>query len=744
MEDLLFDILKNPSNISILKIESLLDTPQGVEMFISLLNNNNIIAFSYMKMQCKEWLLNPIRQDFIIKYKNIFYNLIETSNDQNLNLLCDFFEILFYNYFYWPDFIDFLVSKIIPTNTNNNYEVNNYSIHHNITNITNNITNNITDNVTNNITNNITFVVNKRCLKVLNSIFMKFRKLNKSDKLFLEIISCINKTKSLFLTFYLSDKKSDLSQDKNLLNIFFSLVYQDIHNFYEENIDKFIITLTHLYKLEDLQSTVLEIYNLFILKYPDLLDFTKILGSILISINRFDYLKYSVILNIIKKRKKEVCHKFEDVLVNAIKLGSILSEKEKEEMSTLEYNINILNNIDINRGILIDLVQNITEEGKRKVLINPQDEESGIFLYSALKIRNSEIIKRCQIIINNSTSDKYLSFISFRYLLSIKEYSYCDIEYIKKENICVYLCSEMISKYLQQNQDQFILQKLLTSSTSITTNNNYRLIRNIMMFLFGQEEDQYTLKLLNIIIRYNPEYMTDEIYKFLIEFCTINIRNINSPLAYQYIFDIFGIIINKENITRYEKDLTEIINIITTEEIIEVYNFGLYLLSIIIKHSKKDYRNIIGIISQDGIWKTSEMLIPAICLTISLYKRGYMTDEQINYIIQYLSNYNKYYSYILSDNTNNKILESENIEEYFIMKSINIKNIEEYYKIYKHAVEYFTNNYITKRNTRRVVRAFIRGSEIVKDEIYKNIVEKNRFNLSYENVPYSIYINFEI
>lgn len=706
MESLLYYILKNPSDAIINQIESLLDTQDGFEMFISLLNKNNVVAYSYMKMKAKDWINNPIRQNSIFKYKNMFYNLIEISTNQNFTLLCDFFEILFYNYFYWPDFINFLVSYKYP----------------------------------------------EKSFKVLNSCFYKFRKLHKSDKLFSEIIYCIEKTKVIFEQYYFTQQKSEIVYDINLLNIFYSLTFQDIHIFFEENIDKFISTLCFLFKKKELQGTICEIYNLFIMKYSDLLDFTKILGSVLISIDSFDYNKYSVLLNIIKKRNTEACIKFEDALVNAIKLGSILSDKEKEEMNNLEYSTNILNNIDVERGILIDLLLNITRTNDicgnttfiPKLLSNPLTEESEIFLYTALKFTNVEIMKKCQIIINNADSDNYLSFAAFRYLLTVKEYFSCDIKYIERGHISAYLCCEMYTKYLQKI---YPLEIQILKDTTQDSNIDINIISRLMLFLNGNIEDQFSCHLLNRIIKVDVNYMSNDLYLFLVDFCKLYIRNINSQLAFQYIFDIFGILITKGKLDdkiQYEKDFIYLINIITTEEIFGMYNPAFYLLSLVILHGTNDYSSILRIVSQNAIWTSKELLLSVICLTISLYKKKHMSEEQVNYIIDYLSRGNKYFPLLLSDNTTCYLQDSDDIEEYFILKSINITSKEEYIKIYKNAIEYFTNNFITKKNARRVIRSFLKGSVIVNDMMYKNIIEKNMSNLCFNNVPYSIYINFEI
>ncbi|KAK6089351.1 hypothetical protein P3W45_001674 [Vairimorpha bombi] len=703
MENLLLDILKSPTDVSIQKVESLLDTQEGIDMFVTLLSQNNVIAFTYMKMQVKEWLLNPIRQDFILKYKNTFFNLIYDTTPQNLNLLCDFFEILFLQYFYWPDFVDYLVAKNDP-----------------------------------------------RSFKVLNSLFVKFRKLHKSDKLYLEIIECIEKTKTLYEKYYFCTEPTD---DENFLNMFYSLIYQDIHCFFEDNIEKFINAMCKLFKKKKLQSTICEMYNLFIMKYPDLIDFTKILGAVLISIDSFDYAKYQVLLNIIKKRKDEACIKFEDILVNACKLGSVLSVKEKDEMGSLEYSKNIICNIDVYRGIIIDLVLNLSKNNSSfvtKLLSSPYDEESEIFLYTALKLKNDDIVKKCQIIINNSSSDIYMSFSAFRYLLVVKEYSTCDNKFIQKDHPSVYLCLEMITKYIQKTSPLEI--NILDILTNQDINKDIvpeyiEILDRIIIFINGSEEDQYSCILINRIIKEDIRYMTDDIYNFLIEYTNLNIRNINSVLAFQYLFDTFGILMTKGNQNKkliYERDFGKLISIITAEEIVEMYNYTFFLLSIIIKNSKNEYSSVIQIVSQDRLWGSKELLMSLICLSVSLYKKKYMSDEQINYITQYLCTVNKYYAYLLSDNTNFTLRINEDVEEYFILKSIIIENIEEYYKIYKSAMEYFTNNYISKKNVRRIVRSFIRGSKIVHDEMYKNIIEKNIFNLSYDNVPYCVYINFEI
>lgn len=862
MEQLLLSILKNPSPQIIDTLEQQLNTEKGQHQFINLLTSNNIISYSYMKMKIKDWI--NTRYDFLLKYKNTFFNLVTDSTEYNFSLLCDTFEVMFFYFVIWDDFIDFLVA-----------------------------------------------LDNERSFRVLNSLFMKYRSQNKSDRLYSEIIVNISKVAPLFVKyynfrwsgqsdfisgsntvkeneinnvskFYNNQSNADISNnnvinssncstnftkplpDKNLLNILYSLIYQDIHPFFESNISTLTNTLTTLYKLTNFQPLINDIYLLITTKYFDLVDLTKIFGSILISLTNFDQVKYSVLNNIIRKNSKTV-FQFEDVLINAIKIGSILSEKEKDEMMSVEYSRNIICNVDVYRGIITDIVGNIKRVNENFVgkLINciSRDgeiinmninkcenesmgstiemssninsittttlEEWQIFLFTALKLKTSNLIKKCKLAINNSNEDKFISFASFRYLLSIKEYSTFDYRIINREHPACYLSMFMLINYIQEQSplEKKILNEMeidickingdgsscnvnidsnrIIDNNSTINNVSNRILDNIFCnildnlsnFITSDIEDEYSTLLINRIVKDNPRIITDSFYSQLISLCIENILNINSLTAYSYIFDTISILFldrarNKES-NKIKNDIMRIVNLVVSEEIVELYSSAFYMLSVLImsenacysgdivggvcisNNNRTNYSNMVNIVSQTALWSTKELYLSLICLTISLYKSGYMTEIQVDYIVQYLCNINLYYAHVLSDSTTRSVQVIEDIEELFIYKSGDIlykekigdnvckdstnnisskdsinnsfyKNKEEYIKIYKNALEYFNTNYITKKNARRVTRAFLRGSKFVNDEMYKNIIDKNLFNLGYDNVPYSVYMCFDI
>lgn len=710
MENLLYEILRSPMESTINRLEDRLDSEDGKREFLSLLKSNNVIAFTYMKMKIKEWATSFQRMEMLAVHQSIFFELVDSCSSQTIELYCDTLEIMSLKDVIWPDFIDFLVQKDTP-----------------------------------------------RTFRVLNSLFKKFRILKRSDKLYIEIISSIMKTSGLFTRYYLNS--SDPLKDINLLEMFYSLVYQDIHPFFEDNSSKFFASFVVLYKSKELQNVLSEIYNLYILKYPECIDMTQILGSVLNSITKYDYIKYQILLNITRRKNVHALTKFKDVVITAIQLGATLTDKEKDEMNenTLEYTRNILKNQDNYRGMVSEIIEHCKsmfgEVWCSKLLSSTTDSEMLIFLHLSLKFKDERVLRECKAITSNINSEVYLSVIALRYLIFNLEYNFVDSGYISSSHPGRYLAIYILKRFFDQ---QFSVEDVFLRSVGYSTRPLKNIspsdlgvmVVSIVKFIVTNIEDEYSSSLLLSFIKYDASYMTKPLYNSFVEYIKTNILNVNSMISFGYLLDILGLIYLKD---KDDTVILEISDIILQEDIVDMYSSVFHLLALVVKMSTKDLSGLLQIISLEKLWSTKELRLSMICLTSSLFIKGYCSKEQLDYIVNYLASINKYYSYLLIDNslTNVNIPEDQDVEEIFINSTVLAKNrtldLERYKPLYYKGVEYLMSNFITRKNVRRVLRALIVGSKMVgSGEYVSEIIKKNSINIGYENVPLSTFLAFNV
>lgn len=740
MDKLLIDILHNPTGPSIDKIEELLGTEEGEKEFLSLLLNENRMAFTYMKMKVKEWIAKPERIKMINLNKDFFYSQVFKASDQNFLCLCTFFEILYLNDAAWDDIVEFLAGD-----------------------------------------------GTSRCIQALNSIFNKYRVIQRSDKLYTEIINNILLCKDIFIKGYIEG----LSKDKNLIQMFFSLVCQDIHPFFEDNAESFMKAFCDLFKEEALQKDICDVFNLFIVKYPECIDMTRIVGVLLMNITKYDYLKYSVIYNIVKRKNYTTISKFRDAFDNMIRIGATLSEEECEDMEgdTLLYSRNILRGHDVSRGLVQDICRSLVvmlgDEWADKLILNSVvntslDQERLIFICLALKRSLENVIKMCMGIVGNASGNKYLGVIAFRYLLFSKVYAMVDLEYIKRENVASFLAISYITEQINHETGITIHANLLgytnidlglpyTSTFQSSTDSNdaesknktyysttdaiggieyhNKLITALTEFLKNNIEDELSCLLLQRIVRLDTRVITHEFITFLHSFIEANIKNVNSPIGFSYLFDVLGIIFLNNNDTSF---ILNLVQTILSEEILETYYSMLYLIATVVMKAPEGLGSLIEIVKQPKMWETKELLLPMTCLTIALSKAGYCTEEQTNYIAKYLMGISQHCSYILMSAVPLKtfftlgIENKQNIEEIFVLATaLKNKGLMEY-DLYKNlkdtSISYFKENYITKKNIRRIVRALKEEDQNVAIEI----LLKNKHNLGKDELLFSAIISFDL
>ncbi|KAM0671542.1 Exportin-2 [Ordospora colligata] len=686
---------------------------------MALLKSGNEIAFTYMKMKCKEWCNIPERVVMMHSMKNELFSLIFESSELNFGILCFFFETLYFQGAEWNGLVQELCARH-----------------------------------------------DRRCLKILNHMFNKYRTCTQSNELYTEIIENIELCRAIFSKAYFES----ISEDENVLGMFYSLIFQDIHPFFEDNADKFMASFCALFRKHILQKEICEIFNLFVTKYAECIDMTRILGVLLVTITRFDRLKYSVLLNIAKRKEFSVLSKFSDALCNAVKIGAYLSPKEIEEMNedALLYTRNLLKGYDMNREMVIELIGHLRKvfgecwcESLVSVdVTGPMDEERLVFLCMGLRMCSREVIDRCIVIISTSSVPPYLGAIAFRYLLMVQEYSSVDPRYISRMHPASFLAIEYLSRMI--DADEFLRSLDTYSKEHISsgygacerlggTEYYKAILDKLIEFISGGAEDEISCKLIHRIARMNISLITPEAMKFVDDLIERSILSINSPQGYWYLLDVKGIAL-----MRYGDDgsVTEIVQRVLSEEIFEIYAPSFFLLGVLVCQSPSDFSSVVEIIKQESLWKTKELVLSMVCLTICLFERGYCSKEQVRYIVEYLLETNAHQAYVLLCGTivgeeHLMWIKGENVDEEFVLATLlskkGVMTIDMYRDVYIRSVKYFEENFVSKQNARRVLMGLRYGKDMLReDESARCIIEKNKRNLGYENVPFSTMITFGI
>lgn len=719
MEHLLNDMLHNPNGPSVEHFEQRLNGAEGQREFLRLLEDGNRMAFTYMKMKCKEWVENPNRVMMIHNSRETLFSLIFTSSEPNFVSLCSFFETLYLYNSAWDKLVLTLCAK--PT---------------------------------------------ERSMRVLNHMFNKYRVSSRSDALYTEIILNIELTKEIFRRAYFES----LSDDKDILGMFYSLVYQDIHPFFEENADKFFNAFCTLFRKEELQQDICDIFNLFVLKYPECVDITRVLGALLTNISGFEYSKYLVLLNIVKRKNFPALMKFSTALSNAIRIGAYIGAAEMEEMrgDVLVYSRNLLKGYDVNRGLVAEMIGHVRKvlgDEWASELVNTEvtgamDEERLIFLCVASRLRVEEVVRRCIDIVRNSSVAGYLSVISFRYLLCLNEYVEIDLGYLERNNPASFLAMAYLTRYINVSVplDSLSLYSSLDgkyfsgSEEAGGVKYHMEIMNRLMGFLKGNIEDEFSSQLMQRVVRIDTRVITPETVGFISEFTESNIRNINSPQAYSHLFDVQGIIFLNTGENGF---ILRLVQTVLSEEIFEIYSSALFLLATVVLYSSGSFSSVVEIIGQESLWKTREMLPSMVCLTMSLFKTGYCSKEQVDYIAGYLSDVNEHCSYLLvnsaagGDSYTRWIEGKDNTEEILVLATTlqqkGLMGTSVYEDIYSRSVMYFEENFISRRNARRVLRSLVFGAEKTGRETeVSRIVEKNKQSIGHEGLPFSVIVAFKL
>lgn len=697
---LISNILKCANEANYNSMISFISTPQGFADFSASIRSNHTLSLIFLKNYIQKWI-DSRTLEFLYDSNFIHFIIQSCVNNDikqgNLVHVADYFEILSSNY-------------LIPIDT-------------------------------------LSTLINLKMFILVDAIFKKYVTHPRSNKLFTEINTTIPIFFPVFIEIFfnpsilneinseyqkvldcaqkmVSSTEFELIQPRNIsnlnvnqnyiLNIFYSLTFQDIHPLFEDNIDHFFKVFFILF--DQNQLIINQIFELFITKYPEIANFQLTI----LTLSRFNSLD-GLIVNTLTKAYSS-SKTFPMVVLNYLQRN--LNIKMSDDW--LSNTQNFIKGNDIQRGFTHKLI--------RLLNCSPYSfkGESMFFVATILKFKDPELVNKALSSVNSEISDFDLVFSAFAYLITIHEFGPCSVSYLDTDLkfICMKFLSNFIkskefyhkSKILKSFNNEFIAHseslESVYSMCPLYFVDVKKLFEKVLSIL-QINHDEFSSNLLFRLVENDKSFLTSQLYDFLSRIFA-NIHMI-SVLSLNYLFEIY--ISLSISLKKYNFELVETI---LNKEIIDAYNLCFYYISVLIQETDMKESFIIYILSQNALWNTKELRSGLCCILISAYRKRMIKKEQIENIVQLLDGFDRIFVLYRSGLTNTNDF---SCEENFLVNGQFDSN-------------WFIENYLNKKYTRMVIKKMI--SDKMPLTLIKQIFDKNIANIEFETYPHSITIFFDI
>lgn len=754
LKKLLNEMLKNPHSGASEEIEMYIECEAGRAEFLEHIRQNDALVFIYMKHSSKKWCENG--RDFFYSDEFLRY-VVNAVHGGNMPFVCDFLSQLSMGW------------KITRTF--------------------------------------MTYLIGERKYVFLRAIFQKYTQLPRSNELFSEIKFAISEISPILdavyfdegvvnvlnsIRFGTEESKScgneireiskqigrngkffdgNLSEivgqirarmetffDGDLLDIVYCLVFQDIHEYFEDRAAIFFKVFFVLYGTHE--ETVLRIYDLFITKYPECTDF----GAVISNLSQSD----------------EVDGTIQDVFGKALLAGNIAPELVEQILRrfllyTIDdddmelYTRNVLSGAYLGRAAAARLIR----------LARPNHEhfdlEPGLFIATVLKAPSARLIEAAKKVIANATSQMVITnsynpitfsetigvpctnvdyvtlvFSAFHYLITLREFGPVSLEFLhgKARFIClryISLCLGALDTFHAREIIKVLGSKINDYSNLVSFDNfiSFNCLSQLGYIQDGAHRSNlaefYTqsfckLLLESIICDMPDEFIAETICRIvflypelatqaIFEHISTLFRKIEviSVRALKFLFDVYLTLC-----LRFQNYNPEVIEHIMNNEFTDLYSFAFFYLSIIIHKTYIPKEFVITILTQPILWEEPSYTNSLFFLTLSAFKKGFLTRSDIPQFAHKLPQFQNVillYQVGISSSTKNPV------ENFLINNVLDL--------------EWFFNNFIEKKYARIVLKKLINTSGIDNCDI-KKIVQKNIVNVDYEFVYRSIIIFFDL
>lgn len=699
-ETLLKKLLQSPSEENYERIIAFI-SGAGHEDFLSSLKKNNTLSIIFLKNYVQRWIDSSTLQNFYSEEFVMF--LLQCCikgdiSDNNWIHVADFVEVLSNNYLISEQTVQFLIDERAE---------------------------------------------NQRVFIILDSIFRKYTVHPRSNRLFTEINRSIEMFFPVFVELFftpavvdevdkayqevlLSAQKVMLGESNELirttlkarfntnqeyiLSIFYSLTCQDIHPYFEDNIQHFLKIFFILFNQN--QIIVNQIFDLFISKYPEITNFDLIILT-LSRIDTLDGLTINTLTNAFNYSRT-----FPAVILGFLKRTLRIPEIE-DWLTTTQ---NLVRGNDVHRGFVHRLIR----------LLNCNahmfEGEPRFFVATVLRFKDQALLNEAFSTIKTMNADLPLIFTIFRYLLTVQEYSECHLGYLDTD--AKFICMKYLSNFLK-SKDMYHRDILLSSRIFHHSSGLQSVAPSAMASCLGLD----TSKILALLDANLDEFSSELLFRivkgdesllvpFLYDFITQLFKNIlKIPLtSLTFIFDVYILLSIK--LKRYNLELVETI---FNEEMVDFYNICFLYISVLMKETTIKQSFILQILAQDALWSTKELHPGLSFILISTYEKGMINKAQIESISQLLEGYTKI----------------------LVLHKLSIQKAGEYTEEENYLVNgvfdgnWFLENFMNKKYARLVLKKLVKD-ENVPVPIKQKVIEKNLINVEYENVLHSIVKYFDI
>jgi len=714
----LLKILQNPNSSALSELCSFICTEPGYRDFIESLKNNNSLSFIFLKQYVSSWVESGTMQ-MLYSEQFVMFLVEGYPTFKKANQFC--------------------VSEFVGILSNN------WLISQNI----------------------LILLINSRNWECVEKVFEKYRNLPRSNNLFLEIMKSIESISPVLSELFLIKPKPEgapsieAEQENALLtnitptiiNILYSLVYQDIHPFFEDNAEYLFQVFLLLFQKQENKEAINSIFDLFMTKYPEFTDY----DSVILALCNMDELDPSLVNTLTKaygyKRIKR------DLIIEMLKKVLIIKDLDNSSEDWLLRTRNILQGNDIERGCAHKLIQLIQPD------VYAFEGEVMFFVASVLKYKDSNILEISSKVISSSfvdengvkkgessasgfrdfnlgdPLDKLILFTVFRYLISIQEYnSLINLNFFILETDLKFVCMKYISNFMKKF-DNYHTKQILSKHLDQVIPNPIKLTDTQLELIFkeclrtSEPISEFAAELLFRITKLSDDHLTLQLYNFI----NLVFDSINSIFlqAVNFLFDIYISLSIK-----FKKFNLGIIEYVLNNELTDLYAHCFYYLSVAISQTSINQQFISQILSKEVLFSVSDLHNSLCFIAVSAFKVGIISKDQAMRISEHFKGFTKTIFIYLISKENNILNDSyfqEKIREYARDLECDIR----YILTGEFNQQWFIENFLNARLARVIVKKIFKDSTIDK-AIAKEVLLKNIKNIEYEGIFHSIIDYFDI
>lgn len=669
--------------------------------YYSSLKSQNILSFIYLRNMTNYLIkTDAAAVQYIASHHAQLLDLIYTSTDQNFVILLSFYEALSISSHLWPGFY-----RDVALSMQTDFA---------------------------------------RSMKVYAAVFRRYEVLKASSQLHMEISDNVQLLKEPVFANMLAPSSIAVACVDDVLTIFYCLIYQDIHPYFENNMDKFFLYFDSIFSTHF--AGLYKIFSLCISKYADCVDIYKIL-ELCITKKDTDV----VIIQIVKKRELGRLRAYYN------DIAAYLLRKRNNAEELLDDPIRFTRNAVLGRKD--DMLAALDNDEFRHALLSkfpasfraimdthgvgeaciPQTREHLLeferLVEICMSLKTPINVQTLLLRSSSSAEGQLLFFRAVEYLLATSQYVELDPSLAETYPHCAYILMHYLTaeKHFRVRRDGVELA-LKYMRDEYSTRLIFMTVRHSVQNTFPLGECVLGIRKALDEIRsenkraapklYGSEINTDKVMEEIVKFL-YSTKEVGNITPYFYLFDTLGLLASHAN----HISLLRLTNHILMSGMEELFHLCFYLLALLVKFNFDAAGLVETITNRRDLWEEDMLVFPLCCLTASLVDK--IEKTFVHDLINHLLPAKKAAAYFLIAKTSYPVPEIADAEEELFVKVNRGIAVD---------IDYFRKNYASARNVRRVVKALCMLG-LGRDEV----VRKNLANYKDDtNVPQFICEQFGI